>query len=64
MLEAGFTLDCCTHAEFEAFRGKCEEEDYEHTNSAMDQLSEDLNPVDVETELSNVIDMQPKGGDK
>jgi len=67
MLEAGFTLDSCTHSEFEAFRSKCDEEEeegYTRTNNIMDQLSEDLNPVDVETELSNVIDMKPEGGDK
>tara|TARA_R100000152_G_C6739775_1_gene163624 strand:+ start:494 stop:1141 length:648 start_codon:yes stop_codon:yes gene_type:complete len=46
MLAAGFTLDCCTYAEFQAFRDKCDEEDeaeHQRTNDAMDKLSDDLN---------------------
>ena len=39
-------------------------QDYQQTSDAMDALSEDMNPVDVETELGNVIDMKPEGGDK
>ena len=39
-------------------------QDYQQTSDAMDALSEDMNPVGVETELGNVIDMKPEGGDK